>query len=103
MESCFDITCNDIDNDNDDDFQKLLLYIILNFGPENYVPITCSTKKPINIYRKQAILKWLKKREKRTFAVYKVKNKNVSRSFIRDKNTGLYVVSTIKFIPVNEL
>ena len=105
MASCFNISCNDNDNDNynDNDFQELLSYIILNFGPDNCDTTSYSTKKQKIIYRKQAIIKWLKKREKRTFAVYKVKNQNFTKRFIRDNNTGKYITSTINFISVTEL
>ena len=68
---------DDINNYNDEDFKELLIHIILNFGPENCISKECSIQKSKNLYRKEAIVKWLKKREKRNFSVYKVKNQHI--------------------------
>jgi hypothetical protein len=88
---------------NEQDFKNLLLFIITAFSPVHSISPPCSTLKSINIYRQEAIKKWLKKREKRSFAIYKVKTKKYKKHFIRDNQTGQFVVYIKNFISVTNL
>ena len=55
------------------------------------------------VYRKHAIMKWLKKRERRSFSCYKVKLSTKTSFSRRCTSSGKFVESKLKFVSVTEL